>query len=1085
VTGWFNIKTKLFIVLISVSMIPLVLMGWISLEESRSAISNDVFNHLISVRDGKKAQLDRYFDNIQSDIKVLAKSPNIDIALDAFTSVVQNGEVDQAQYNFFESLEYGPSFHQFINEYGYYDLMLITDQGDIVYTTKRENDFSQNILNGPLKDSLLGKSFEQGLKEVVLTDYEIYDPVKGQVLSFLIAPIDVDGVTIGAVALKVTNNALNAIMLERSGMGETGEAYLVGPDNLMRSNSFLDTTNRSVSASFQFPQKGSVDTLASQFALAGMKGHQIITDYRGVSVLSAYLPIRIGHSVFALMAEIDEFEAFKSIDYLQRLVLMIAATAAVLMLISTYFIANIITRPIRSLTRSSIDIADGNLDRDITIERNDELGVLSDNFSLMRLSIRSKIQEAEDSKNELRRTNESLEERVEERTSELEEALGLAKQATEAKGEFLASMSHEIRTPMNGVVGMADLLSQTDLTDDQRQMLNTVRDSGNSLLTIINDILDFSKIEAGKLDIETIPFSMSDVLEGAAATISPTASQKNIHIITYVDPDIPEYLLGDPVRLRQIIFNLTGNAVKFSEEGEVIVRADIAETGKDGLKIKISVVDNGIGISEEAQNNLFEAFSQADNSTTRRFGGTGLGLTICKGLVDMMDGEISVESQIGSGSTFAVEVCLSPSGEKASKHNGIHLEDVSFLFITGSDVLGFVVNQYLRHWGATVEVVSNEAEARTKISSFQNQGKSFDIIGIDFNLGDDRQQAITVEFKSDKIRFLTMSNGQRRSARIQGPDIISLDGNPLRQSQLINAVAVAVGRASPFVKLVAEDTTNVKVSALPVEEALAQGTLILLAEDNLTNQNVIQRQLNMLGYTCEIADDGKLALEAWRGREYGLLLTDCHMPNMDGFELTTAIRKDEEGTDSRHPIIAVTANALEGEAQRCIAGGMDDYLSKPLAMNDLKAMLTKWMPLPENDTHEMEQAPTIEDSQIEITDTEKADTNINTAIDPSALKSVFGDDEETFIEILKDFIDPSTSNVEEIEAAFNEHSCQGVATAAHKLKSSARSVGANELADLCQSLEAAGKSENWDEIAKGAPQLSDTFQKVINYIDAL
>lgn len=330
-----------------------------------------------------------------------------------------------------------------------------------------------------------------------------------------------------------------------------------------------------------------------------------------------------------------------------------------------------------------------------------------------------------------------------------------------------------------------------------------------------------------------------------------------------------------------------------------------------------------------------------------------------------------------------------------------------------------------------------------------------------------------------------MSDGQRRSARIEGSDIITLDGNPLRQSQLVNAVAVAVGRASPLIKSDEEGGISKTYVALSVEEALTQGTLILLAEDNITNQNVIQRQLTMLGYTCEIADDGKLALDAWRERDYSLLLSDCHMPHMDGFQLTAAIRGDEEGTGKRAPIIAVTANALEGEAQRCIAEGMDDYLSKPLKMDDLKAMLKKWMPAfdPVEAVETEDKEPEAETPQaVELS---KESDGENGAIDPSALKSVFGDDEATFKEILKEFVEPATSNVSEIEASFSDRSADGVAKAAHKLKSSARSVGANELADLCLTLESAGKADNWDEIDEAAPRLPSVIQRVVEYIDNL
>jgi len=740
-----------------------------------------------------------------------------------------------------------------------------------------------------------------------------------------------------------------------------------------------------------------------------------------------------------------------------------------------------IIAPIEELTLIADRMARGEYQQRVNIESNNEIGHLATAFNGMASSIEQDISHRKQTAKEV----ETLRQKAEGRSVELQVALDTAEQATKSKGEFLASMSHEIRTPMNGVVGMADLLSQTSLNEDQHIMLNTIRDSGNSLLTIINDILDFSKIDAGKLDVENIPLSVSDVLEGAAATISPNASRKNVQIVTYVDPDIPDVLLGDPVRLRQIVFNLTGNAVKFSEEGEVTVRADWIHSDEDNNRVRISVVDQGIGISEEAQNNLFSAFSQADSSTTRRFGGTGLGLTICKSLVDIMGGEIFVESQLGFGSTFSVEIPMALGNTSVEKSDDMDLSGVQVLLVTESEMLGFAARRYLENSGAEVRIASSDVEVEEGIATLRKEDRFFDVIACDFNLSEERKLDITEKYKSKKTRFLFLLDGQRRSTRIHSPDIVTLDGNPLRHSQLLNAVAVAVGRASPLAISNSQDEIARSYVVLSAEEALAQGTLILLAEDNITNQNVIQRQLKMLGYTCEIADDGKLGLKAWRERDYGLLLTDCHMPHMDGFELTASIRSDEEGTGKRAPIIAVTANALEGEAQRCIAGGMDDYLSKPLKMNDLKAMLRKWMPAytPVQVAAEEETALVSDTPQNVKVSVDEVDRN--DAIDPSALKGVFGDDEETFREILKDFVEPATSNVDEIETALNGRSADGVAKAAHKLKSSARSVGANDLADLCQVLETAGKAEDWSEIDEAAPRLSGTIRKVVEYIDYL
>ena len=332
------------------------------------------------------------------------------------------------------------------------------------------------------------------------------------------------------------------------------------------------------------------------------------------------------------------------------------------------------------------------------------------------------------------------------------------------------------------------------------------------------------------------------------------------------------------------------------------------------------------------------------------------------------------------------------------------------------------------------------------------------------------------------LRFVMMTQTRTKAERIDLANTVYVESDPIKRAPFIRAVAVAAGRASPDVVYDDEDIPLKPDKAPSIEEAEAAGTLILVAEDNPTNRDVIGRQLNLLGYAAEFRDDGKQALEAWRSKSYAMLLTDCHMPEMDGFELTQTIRETEKGGNQRFPIVAITASALEAEVERCFESGMDDFLAKPLEMPKLKAALKKWMPQAdvEAEPAEVKEAAKSGDAS----DAPPGDGG-DGPIDPKALKSVFGDDDDTFKEILQEFIEPATSNVGEIEAAFAEHSADGVAKAAHKLKSSARSVGANELADLCLALEMAGKDDDWDEIETSAPRLPDVMEAVADYVKSL
>ena len=721
----------------------------------------------------------------------------------------------------------------------------------------------------------------------------------------------------------------------------------------------------------------------------------------------------------------------------------------------------------------------------------DHFETLLNDFEKLLKQFRRLIRMSDRNEAELNRLKKSLEAQA----VDLKDARDVAEAATRAKDTFLATMSHEIRTPMNGVIGMIDLLRETRLDGDQRQMLGVVRDSAFSLLTIINDILDFSKIEAGKLELENIPVSIADLVDGVAETLLPNASKKELMLIAFVDPSIPETVLGDQVRIRQILFNLAGNAIKFTQnrdgvDGKVIMRADrTGDPEEGGVTVRYSLTDTGIGISEEAQKSLFEEFTQAESSTTRQFGGTGLGLSICQRLTELMDGVIAVDSTLGIGSTFSATIRHDLPDAIAGPQPGPDVEGLNVLLVSGTTETRDFLSDYLRHWKARTTSVEDPSAARAAI-----EGSRFDVVVLSSALDAVGKEALrsTIDDGSGGPPLVVLNQGQRTGPRWADPGAISIAADPVRRRDFLTAVTVAAGRADLEDAAEDADDDSATAKAPTVEEAAAAGQLILVAEDNPTNRDVIRRQLKVLGYAANIVEDGRQAFDAWQANQYALLLTDCQMPEMDGFALTAAIRSEEERTDVRLPIIAITANALEGEADRCLSAGMDDYLSKPVEMPKLKETLKQWMPVAaadpagngDGDGHTVADSSPItvstpngaEGSDVATTDA------IATVVDPNALKSLFGDDDQTVREILADFVDPSLAIVAEIDEAVSARSAAAIASSAHKLKSSSRSVGAYILADLCVALEEAGKSEDWSSIGALAPRLGDAMQDVRAFI---